>query len=412
MPIETPVIRPTNTDPKLFVNREEDLAEIKSLLRQFINDPEAQSGGVLVKGDSGVGKSILSRKAVSDLKQEYNQLVVLEVDGGRLTGVRGLLNKLCDVARNVIEPLEHPELSKQASVLAQIVNYGKITVAEARQFSSEKSAGGKVGGGIWALLTGEVSVGLKRTDGTTTTEGYDIPITDEYLSRLLCALLQDVRDVGYRVLIFLDNLDRIGKMDSQEDANTIAAFVKELLDFPCCILLLNLRTQFTHHTVDRRELSHYALFGLSPKALTDILKKRLEAVTLSDLDREKLAQVAQHLCQDTDNPLAFLRWLDFWLVRTDNDPNRLHEHLQKFVRQNFTSVSLQWIEQAADVLYSASRNGENDSPLSELSERQRSQLERAGAIVPDSLLLAPEERRYRLHHDLDFLFHEIGEPKV
>lgn len=411
MPFDVPIIRPTNTDPTLFVNREKELQELKTILRQFINDPEAQTGGVLVKGDSGVGKSILSRKAVTELVQEFPRLVVLEVDGGRLSGVRGLLNKLCERIRGEVDKLGNPSLQEQAEELARIADYDRITSSDAREYSAKTSASGKVGGGIWGLLKAEVAAEIEATRNKTMTEGYEIRITDDFLRKLLCALLQDVRDVGHPVLVFLDNLDRIGRMDAQEDANSIAELVKELLDFPSCVLLLNLRTQFAHHTVDRRELHHFAVDGLGPEALRQILQTRIQNAALTDEVRQRLesccvSTVADELSARTDNPLAFLRWMDFFLLRTDNDATQLDFHLEQFLKHNFTGLPPAWIQEAVGAFRRAHNAEREDFLASDLIEEVRGELERGGAIIPNNLLLAPEQRRYRLHHDLDFLLPE------
>jgi hypothetical protein len=264
---------------------------------------------------------------------------------------------------------------------------------------------------FWELLTGEGALGWKRTAGTSTSDGYEIPITEEYLSRLLSAFLQELCTYHYRPLIFLDNLDRIGRMDAQEDANMIAALVKQLMELPDCVLLLNLRTQFAHHTTDRRELSHLALGGVPPQVLQEMLEQRLQQVIMDEATRqtlptEALHLVAERLARHTTNPLAFLRWLDFWLARTANRPDELDSDLEKFIRHYFTTVSRPWLASTIQQLEAEKRAGYDDSPLSQLQRPQITLLERAGAIVPDSLLLDPVERRYHLHHDLDFLLPE------
>jgi hypothetical protein len=145
--------------------------------------------------------------------------------------------------------------------------------------------------------------------------------------------------------------------------------------------------------------------------LQSILEQRLQHCVTDEATRLALAaveisSVAERLSQHTTNPLAFLRWLDFWLVRTENRPEELDRDLQEFIRHNFTTVPRPWLESAVAQLLAEKQAGYDDSPLSELQRPQITLLERAGAIVPDSLLLDPAERRYHLHHDLDFLLPE------
>jgi Cdc6-like AAA superfamily ATPase len=410
MAVETNVIRATSTDPKLLVNRETEVDELKSLLHRAIREPEADAArGVLVKGDSGVGKSILSRKVADELKIELSpKLMVWSVDGGRLSGVRGLLNKLSDVARDEIAKLGNRELTKLAAIVAQAADYAKVTSSDITQISKELSALGKIGGSMLGLFTGESTFGWKKTSGKSAAEGFEIPITEEYLAKLMGRLLEAVADFDYQVLIFLDNLDRIGRMDAQEDANQIAELVKQLLEMPSCVLLLNLRPQFTHHTTDRRELAHFVVKGLKPEALLEILRQRKAAAKIADAERAAidavpLDAVATRLSQLTDNPLAFLRWLDYWLVRTDTRMENLGADLRNFIEQYFTGVDSKWLRQAVNELQQAREAGMYDAPLSTLQKAALAKLERTGTIVPDSLLLDPSERRYRLNHDLDFL---------
>jgi archaellum biogenesis ATPase FlaH len=411
MPVEVNLIRATSTDPALFINREEDVETLKRLLRRALKDTETDAArGVLVKGDSGVGKSILSRKVVAELEMELTpKLMVWSVDGGRLSGVRGLLNRLTDVVREEIDKLGRHDLAKLAAIVAQAADYGKVTSSDVSSISKELSSMGKIAGGILGMFTGESAFGWKKTTTKGGTETFEIPITEEYLAKLISRLLEAVKDSGYQVLIFLDNLDRIGRMDSQEDANTIAELVKQLLELPDCVLLINLRSQFTHHTTDRRELIHRVIKGLKPEALLEILRQRLSATELTAEEKNQLSsiqldEVANRFSRLTDNPLAFLRWLDFWLVQTGNGPDNLGRDFRDFIEQNFTGIDLKWLKKAVGELQTARESGLADAPLTTLQKPQLIKLERAGSLVPDSLLLAPTERRYRLTHDLDFLF--------
>lgn len=208
MSIEINLIRATSTDPSLFINREEEIATLKRLLRRALNDTETDAArGVLVKGDSGVGKSILSRKVVTQLQTELSpKLMVWSVDGGRLSGVRGLLNKLSDVAHEEIEKLGNKELAKLAAIVAQAADYGKVTSSDVTAISKELSAMSKLAGGIMGMFTGETAFGWKRTTNKSGTETFEILITEEYLAKLLSRLLEAVKDSGYQTLIFLDNL--------------------------------------------------------------------------------------------------------------------------------------------------------------------------------------------------------------
>ncbi len=411
MPVEINLMRATSTDPSLFINREEEVDTLKRLLRRALKDTETGAArGVLVKGDSGVGKSILSRKVVAELALELTpKLVVWNVDGGRLSGVRGLLNRLTDVAHEEIEKLKRRDLAKLSAIVAQAADYGKVTSSDVTSISKELSAMGKIAGGILGMFTGESAFGWKRTTSKGGTETFEIPITEEYLAKLISRLLEAVNDSGYQVLIFLDNLDRIGRMDSQEDANTIAELVKQLLELPDCVLVINLRSQFTHHTTDRRELIHRVIKGLKPEALMEILRQRLSAAQLTAEEQKQLSEiplneVANRFSRLTDNPLAFLRWLDFWLAQTNNRPDNLGRDFRDFIEQNFTGVDLRWLKKAVEELQTARESGLSDAPLTTLQKTQLLKLERAGTVVPDSLLLDPAERRYRLIHDLDFLF--------
>ncbi|MGH9799959.1 MAG: P-loop NTPase fold protein [Blastocatellia bacterium] len=392
------------------MNRADDVAELRLLLRGMLrdNDPNEPTG-VLVKGDSGVGKSIFSRQVIRDLKTELsNKLVVLEVDGGKLNGVRGLLKKLSKLTLEEIARLNEPELLRQAHTLTEIADYGKISSSQISQITSGATVGGEIGGSFWGLLTTKVTSSLTGSETTSRTEAYEIQVTDDYLSELLNAILRQMQASGYQVLIFLDNLDRIGRTDSKEEADAIAAFLKELMAFSSCVLLLNLRTQFAHHTTDRRGLQTMALDGLSKEALLDILDKRLVAYDLSETDKQKLDavgfhQIAEDLAELTGNALAFLRWLDFWLTRTSNSRDNLAQDFKKYLRNNYPGVPPNWLKEAVKILRQARADSMDYASLSSMPPEQVAQLERAAAIEPDDLMTEPIKRRYRLTHSLDFL---------
>lgn len=411
MAIDFNPVRYTSTDPSLFVNRAEDVEELRLLLRGMLHDNDTnETTGVLVKGDSGVGKSIFSRTVVRHLKLELSEkLIVLEVDGANLKGVRGLLNKLCLVATEEITRINEPELLKQARALAEIADYGKITASQISQVTSGATVGGELSATIWGLLTSKVTSSLTESESASRTEGYEIAVTDDYLSRLLNVLLAQLQKTDYQVLIFLDNLDRISRTDSKEEANAVAEFVKELMAFSSCVLLLNLRTQYAHHTTDRRGLIPMVLTGLSKQALLEILDKRMLAYGLTEEQNKKLdaigfRQLAELLAGLTGNALAFLRWLDFWLTRTANNHENLVQDFKKYIRNYHAGVTNQWLKQATEALKkTAIDEAEYASLAKALNPEQVSQLEGANAIEPDDLLADPLKRRYRLAPSLDFL---------
>ncbi len=86
-----PVSKPTRTacfqpdrddDPELFQSRSGLLEELRETIVSFIEPDGPGDGRILVRGHRGVGKSMLSRRAIADIQGKYDTLFAV-VDGAR-----------------------------------------------------------------------------------------------------------------------------------------------------------------------------------------------------------------------------------------------------------------------------------------------------------------------------------------
>lgn len=94
-------IRPTSTELEDFVERRSERDELRSIVTDHLDSLNRQCW-ILVTGDRGIGKSILSRTVVAELQTERPDLVVAIVVDGRAITFRRCLK---DMAAQLVERL-------------------------------------------------------------------------------------------------------------------------------------------------------------------------------------------------------------------------------------------------------------------------------------------------------------------
>lgn len=69
-------------DLALFANRSDQLEELTGALHGFLEPGAPGQGRILVRGHRGVGKSMLTRRAIDNVRATHGPLTVI-VDGAR-----------------------------------------------------------------------------------------------------------------------------------------------------------------------------------------------------------------------------------------------------------------------------------------------------------------------------------------
>jgi len=386
-------------DVALIANRDREREDLAATLASFVAPGGPGEGRVLIRGDRGVGKSILTRAVLADIVSEYGPLCVI-VDGGKAQhGQDAFLRNLCrDLAKEVSENTTDANLATAAEVLRRLARASKVAAKEVRQWSTTLKFGVNLKSQL--LNSVQFEFGLERAKGHSAMveESYERDIDAPFLAELLQQMLTDCHNADQFVVIFADNLDQVGYGELDEDVKRVSDLARQIFGLDHAVLVANLRTEFV--SADLRKLYSVERWikGLEPQGLLAIAKKRMELA--GEKQREALVSAGfdtftRELSQRTENAWAFLSWLAF----LDYEPidfvkgeevAALQRSLPRFAVTRFGGLTQAEIERLCACFR---ENPNQTATVADLESKGVDQglLTRAaryGALIPD-LLLSP-----------------------
>ncbi|MFO0590688.1 MAG: ATP-binding protein [Polyangiaceae bacterium] len=399
-------------DLRLFADRTEELADLVGQLDSFLA-PDAPDGAhILVRGQRGVGKSMLVRKAVDVVKDKWGMLVA-EADcqviaPGPESVLRTLARALADEA---ILTATNAQLRAAANLLSRIANATSVKVREIRTWTEQLKLG--VATTFKFVDKMQFEFGQTRLTGKSKEmeETFERKVDAAFLQETISSFLTDCARVGQKVLVFVDNLDQAGYPEHKEDVERVTDIVRFLAGLADTVVLMTLRTEFVSRDLQKLCPRNFEVPPMPPEGLREVAEARMRLAGASQktaLERVGLARIAECLSGWTGNAWGFLLWLDYFDYQRkvdiiNADAARLREALMPFVRQQFTGVrdDLDMLGKAYDGSPQALR-----TPI-ELSERGVSAglIERAqayAALIPDWLV---DMHGYYLPPHLHFLAH-------
>lgn len=410
VPTRSACFQPDNYESiALFADRGAMREDLTGTLRSYFYPGSPGEGRVLVRGHRGIGKSILTRVAIEELLSELGPLFVT-ADAGRCEqGPRMLLVEMARaLSRSILENCAEPDLQSSAELLRRVSGSTRVKVKEARTWSRNLKVGMKVGAKF--LDTYATEFGLERLDGRTRSleEEYEQAVDVDLLVRLIQDLVTDCATQDRKVLIFLDNLDQAAPSELKDDVERVLGMLRLLLTLRKCVVVVNLRSEFVCHDLQKYYSRPFEVGGVHPEGLVEIAEARM--ATLGD-KRQAMADAGfdsllRTLSFVTDNPWAYLTWLsDFDYSVIDFDPSDLDavkNALLSLIGLHFYGLEAEDLRLVAQA-FSGCRN----SFLSgrEMDERGVgasliSRALRPGALIPDWLL---DPQRYMLSPRLHFL---------
>lgn len=408
-------------DLKLFANRAVDRQDLIDTLESYLSPGGPGECRIMIRGDRGVGKSLLTRAAVQEIVDRHGPLKVV-VDAAQTGhGPDAFMKQLCqDLAREITEnvPESHPDIRKSAEILWRLSRISKISVKEARQWSQALQ--------ITATLTSkfldryQLQVGLTRGTQRTRTveESYEQPVDVGFLGGLLQDLILDCRagreGSPLSVLLFLDNLDQVGYGELQEDVERVSNLARQLLGIRGAVIVANLRSEFVSADLRKSYSVEKRIEGMQPAHLREIAQQRMRMCSADRQDRLKAAgfeTIVEQLSHFTTNAWSFLSWLAFLdqerLDFTPADTRALRETLLRFALRRHAHLQKDELEHVGAVYRHSPNAYQTQSELDRagIQEELLKRAVRCGALIPD-LLLQPD--RYTLSPVLHFLVVQPG----
>lgn len=317
---------PTGAHPSPLVDRDDLRADLRDDLLGFLEREDSSSSGLwAVIGDKGIGKTIFTRAVLDEVRAERSSTAVIAtIDCRRRRTWREVLSQLCWALVNELREIKtikseavHTALLAEAQLLEDLA---KLDKAE-RQTFHERALSYRAGleaelptkllSVLRADLGLELGIEEKRIRSLSGSRIFD----EDRLNRAICALCNDIREAGLRVVIYLDNVDELDHEYHDESARIRvrkdAEGLLRLAESPVA-LVVNMRTYFSRVLPRQMPIPPWRLKPLPASELLAILDKRNRQESRAVRDSFGTLEARQaviDLARLAPTPLAFLTWV-------------------------------------------------------------------------------------------------------
>lgn len=346
---------PSDNDPRHLVGRDRDQRWVREILGRYLRlSGEPTGRAICVTGEKGVGKSILTRKVLEDLRQEFSaNTLFLTIDCRSCHERRGVL---AAVANEVVRELDSlrkasavvPDaLLANAQLLRALARFDDVELKMAHEQTRQFKLAAELPGPQVLLKTLKLNFGLSMelTDKQARSLTGSVKFDDLGIAEALIALLRDIRTAGFQVILYLDNIDEL-RHDYHDDAarQSVRRDVEGVLLLKSAPIgfILNMRKYYTG--VVPREISNIrVLRALEPATLCAILARRMERErpeAQARLKDPEVWAVVQRLASAQPTALGFLRWVKFLFEEDLLTADGLAEGFEYFLESNYSNVEV------------------------------------------------------------------------
>ncbi|MEM9458139.1 MAG: hypothetical protein AAGF11_28450 [Myxococcota bacterium] len=395
--------QPRDVDPALFVDRSRQLRWLEGLVTHYLYNRTVDKGLVVaVLGAKGVGKSILSRKALGALRDKFGRYVAfVTIDCRRKLSQRKVLREIADSLHQELARMKTsgasevtPELVDTAAVVKTIASYTHVKLSTLHEnLAVFKNASNlKVGGKLLDFLRAEFNIAVSRDKQERQALEGEVLLDDTTLRESLIQLLRDVRiqDPKLDVIIYLDNIDELDH-DACNDASKREQIRLEtigLLDLCRAPVgfVLNMRSYYASSLL--RDVDNtYTLESLPPEHMAQMLQVRLAG------EREEIREVLasdqwsatlEELSRMAPTPLVFLRWLKYLAEWDEVGRGPIATRLEGYNNHHVANVSPEQLRVVARIFDPPARTVQRAELLVACDGREAmlSQLIHAQVVLP------------------------------
>ncbi len=342
-------LNPAATDPRLIVNREHERRWLSGSLQQYLGNNDPENGrAYCVSGGKGVGKSILTRRVLDELRQVHSATTVfIEVDCRRCQSRRTVVARIAQGLLKELNSLKvKPELLSTAHILATIANFDSAKLKIVHQHIVQHRRAARLAGerSLLNFLALNFDISFDRTEKQQKALEGDVRFDAHRLLGALIELFHDVRRQGLHIVVYLDNIDELDHAayrseERREAVRTESEGLLELYAAPIA-LVLNMRTYYTD-VLPRAISKVRVLEPLAGDDMLELLRLRM---------REEPAEINEALanpeCRDAlaklaglaKTPLAFLTWFEFLCEQGAPHSDSMTEGLGRFARTHFAAL--------------------------------------------------------------------------
>lgn len=349
------------TDPGLFLNRDAEREWLsKSILAWLGRTDEDGRQSWCVHGPKGSGKTIFARKVLGDVKgaagKHLASTLFVEVDCRRRNSSREVYKHIAYECVRALDELKSarakvPEalldMGRAFRAIASLEGNVEAQIARETLVRFQASLGGKTSSALSKALEGTFGLTFEASQKTTQSMKASIRFDDAGLCQMLNAYFRDLRSAGYRVLLFVDNIDELQhEYDTDEVRRRVrvqADWVLELAEAPIGMLVC-MRSYFSTiaRTTHKRVLA-----PLKGNHLVGILEKRVtreESELKKRFEEPAVKSMKSWLAEKAPTPLAYLQWFQNLAEREAWEIDARKAAIEEVIRSEYANVPFDLIE--------------------------------------------------------------------
>ncbi|MEZ4463954.1 MAG: ATP-binding protein [bacterium] len=348
-------LNPTDLDPRQMVDRERDVRWLTEVLSRYLQVAgEAEGRAICVTGEKGVGKSILTRRVLEDLRADFSaNTLFMTVDCRSCHERRGVLSAVANQAVHELASLHTagarvPEsLLATAQLLRQLSQLDRVELKVAHEQVRQFQLAARLGGrrSLLSALKLNFGVSLELTDREVKSLTGTVNFDDQGIGEALVAMFEDIRSQGFGCVLYLDNIDELRhEYRSAEERDRVRKDVEHVLELKRApvALVLNMRKYYTG-VVSRDISNQRVLRPVPPEVLREILARRLEEerpAICDALATPAATAVTERLSGIAPTPVAYLLWTKFLFEEGFYREERLAEGFDAYLETQYSNLDV------------------------------------------------------------------------
>lgn len=412
---------PADVKPKQMIGRAREVHWLRETLARYLQTADPGAGrAVCLTGEKGIGKSILTRTVLDELKTQYAaNTLFLVVDCRSVHSRRGVISAVCHEIVRELSSLKRASaqvpdaLLATAQLLRALTRLDQVAlrVAHEQILQYQQATRSRSRKTINSLKL-SFGLSLDLTESQIKSLMGSVRFDDQGLTDALIALCHDLRTLNFGVVLFLDNMDELRHEYRDVDARAVVRRdvegVLALKQAPIA-LVLNMRSYYTG--VIPREISNTrALRPLPATDLLEILDRRMAHERRAVQDAMHAARpVVERLARIAPTPLAFLRWIKFLFEEGQLTPEGLRPGFEFYLETQYANIEPAALQAVVRALPTPTSPIETAAVLAACGGSQA-----IFEILQDRQVIMPDDfwrpTRFTLDPELYFLHPSFSQP--
>jgi len=388
-------LNPTDLEARQMVDRERDVRWLTEILSRYLLVAAPSEGrAICMTGEKGVGKSILTRRVLEDLRVDCSaNTVFLIVDCRSCHERRGVLAAITNQVVHELDSLHRAgakvtdSLMATAQLLRQLAQLDRVELKVAHEQVRQFQVAARLGGrrSLLSALKLNFGVSMELTDREIKSLTGTVNFDDQGIGEALVAMFEDIRSQDLQVVLYLDNIDELRhEYRSAEERDRVRKDVEQILELRRAPvgLVLNMRKYYTG-VVSRDISNQRVLRQVPPEVLREILERRLQderPAVQAALTTEVSKAVVARLSELAPTPVSFLLWVKFLFEEGYFHVDRLAEGFDAYLETQYSNLDTKVLHALAaafpeaDAILEASQVleacGHNRAIFSQMQDRQ------------------------------------------